>query len=153
MTENDGWIEVLRGIVTERHIDFNKHVSVVAYFGLFDDGATYMLRRANMHYVDIHPRNLGIVTVKHVVRYLDEMLEGDPYVMMGAYTRMGRSSLRYLQKMYNERTGEIAATLDTIEAMIDFTARRSTAIPDDIRAHVEPMLVGMTDEDRALFGE
>lgn len=153
MAENEGWIEVQRGIVTERHIDFNKHVSVVAFFALFDDGATYMLERAGIHYRDIHLRNLGIVTVRHVVRYLDELVEGDRFFMLGAYVRMGRSSLRYLQKMYNERTGTISATLDTIETMIDFTVRRSTPLPDDIRAHIGGMLVEMTDEERELFGE
>ena len=63
----------------------------------------------------------------------------------------GRRSVRYVQKMTNLRTEDLAASFDTIEALFDFTVRKSIPWPDDLRAEVESRIVEMSEEDKAHF--
>ena len=146
-----GWMETQRAIVTEDDCDFNKHMSVKGYFRMFDDAAFYLLSSAGLFYGNLHARNLALATVVQRIRYLAELAEGDRYVIESAYARIGRRSLRYLHKMLKVETGEVSAAFDATEALFDFTARKSVPWPDELRAGVEPRIIELTEEDKALF--
>ncbi len=145
------WMETQRGIVTEDDIDFNRHMSVKSYFPKFDDAAFFLIRNSGLFYGDLQPRNIGLATVLHKIRYLAELSEGDPYNIESAFVSIGRRSLRYVQKMNNLRTGHLAASFDTIEALFDFTERKSIPWPDDLRAEVESRIVALSEADKAHF--
>ena len=53
--------------------------------------------------------------------------------------------------MNNLRTGHLAASFDTIEALFDFTERKSIPWPDDLRAEVESRIVALSEADKAHF--
>lgn len=145
------WMETQRGIVTEDDIDFNRHMSVKSYYPKFDDAAFFLIRNSGLYYGDLRARNIGLATVLHKIRYLAELNEGDPYTIESAFVSIGRRSLRYIQKMNNLRTGDLAASFDTVEVLFDFTERKSTPWPDDLRAEVESRIVELGEEDKAFF--
>ena len=145
------WMETQRGIVAEDDIDFNGHMSVKSYLPKFYDSGGVLCRCTGLFYGDLEQRNIGLATVLHNIRYLAELSEGDPYMIESAFVSIGRSSLRYVQKMHNLRTGALAASFDTVEALFDFTKRKSTPWPDDLRAGVESRIVELSQEDEARF--
>ncbi len=145
------WMETQRGIVTEDDIDYNRHMSVKAYFPKFDDAAFFLIRSSGLFYGDLHARNVALATVLHKIRYLAELNEGDPYNIESALISIGRRSVRYVQKMNNLRTGNLAASFDTIESLFDFVERKSVPWPDDLRAEVQGRIVDMSEEDKAHF--
>ena len=145
------WMETQRGIVAEDDLDFNGHMSAKSYFPRFYDAGGVLSRSTGLFYGDLEKRNIGLVTVIHKIRYLAELSEGDPFIIESAFVSIGRRSLRYVQKMNNARTGDLAASFDTVEALFDFTERKSTPWPDDLRAGVESRIVELSQDDKARF--
>jgi acyl-CoA thioesterase FadM len=136
-----GWMETRRGVVTENEINFIGHMAAEAYFPKFYHSGGVLCRVTGLYYGDLEKWNIGVVAVIHKIRYLAELRAGDPYAIQRAFVSIGQRSLRYLEKMNNLRTGDLAAAFDTVEALLDFRNRRSTPWPDDLRAGVESRIV------------
>jgi acyl-CoA thioester hydrolase len=62
---------------------------------------------------------------------------GDRLVVRLRVTAVGKSSFTFEYEIVNGRTREVVATARTVQVMYDYDARRSTPIPDDIRARLE----------------
>ncbi len=74
------------------------------------------------------------------------------YVIESAFVRLGNTSIRYIHKMIDSRTGELAASSDSVEALFDFKTRKSTPLTAEMRAGIEPLVVELSDADREWFG-
>jgi len=66
---------------------------------------------------------------------------GDPVRVQSALLHVGTSSLRLLHVMTNERNGERVATLEQLGVHLDMDARKSTPLPDELRARAQAVLV------------
>ncbi len=66
---------------------------------------------------------------------------GDPARVQSALLHVGRSSMRLLHVMTNERTGERVATLEQLGVHLDMDARKSTPLPDELRETAKTLLV------------
>ena len=148
---NAGWAECQRGIVTEDDIDFNRHMSVKDYFPKFERACFYLVSQVGLYYGDLHACGLSMATVRHRLRYLAEMVEGDPFVIEGAFVRIGRTSARYVFKMINLRAKALAASCDVVEVLFDMEERKAVPWPDDLRAGIEDRLTALEGDDKDLF--
>ena len=59
----------------------------------------------------------------------------------GAYRRVGGKSLTHEQRMYAAESDRLCATQTEIEVFFDVDKRASAAMPEDIRALVEPLMI------------
>lgn len=66
---------------------------------------------------------------------------GDAVRVESALLHVGNSSMRLLHVMTNERSGERVATLEQLGVHLDMDARKSTPLPDELRARAQAMLV------------
>jgi len=73
--------------------------------------------------------------------FVHEMRVGELLVVKSAFVNVGNKSLRHLQRMYNADTGTLCATQDTVEVFFDPKARKSMAMPDDVRTTLKPHVV------------
>jgi len=91
-------------------------------------------------------RNNGIEARRLSVASLE-----DVFTIDAAVIRVGRSSMRSVQKMLNGKTGALVATCVGVDALFDLAARRSAPWPDDLREMLEAALFALPEADRALF--
>ncbi len=145
------WIETHRGIVRPEDCDVNSHMNVKGYFDRFGFAAGYLLKGAGLYYSDVVRSGVGVGTVSNTIRYRRELVDGDPFVIVSAFVRLGRSSFRHVHKMIGESDGELAASSDLTEVLFDLRARASTPLRDEMRAGVEARLVTLSEEDARWF--
>src|SRR2546430_1765887 len=70
---------------------------------------------------------------------------GDPVRVRSALLHVGRSSMRLLHVMTNERSGERVATLEQLGVHLDMDARRPTALPEALREKARAILAPTGD--------
>ncbi len=66
---------------------------------------------------------------------------GDSVRVQSALLHVGNSSMRLLHVMTDERSGARVATLEQLGVHLDMDARKSTPLPDELRARAKAVLV------------
>ena len=145
------WTEAHRSLVEPKDCDYNNHMNVSGYFERFSNATMYYLAMAGASHGEVVERGLGLASIATTLRYFSEVVHTDPVRVESAVLKLGRSSIHHAHRLLNARTGELSATALYSEVLIDLDARSSTAWPDDLRAQLEPLIVEIDDEQRALF--
>ena len=146
-----GWRQTLRGVVAPWECDDNNHLTARFYVPKFDDSAYLLFFDAGVRVPELRGRGFALVTASHYIRYIAELRNEDVFAVEAAVVRVGRSSMRSVQKMLNGKTGALVATCVGIDALFDLAARRSAPWPDDLREMLEAALITLPEADRALF--
>ena len=147
------WIETNRGIIDAQACDAYRHMTVKGYFELFGNASNYLLQQVGLHYSDTTEIGYGVATIMNTIRFRHELVDGNPYVIEGAFVRLGRSSFRYVQKMTNVTTGEFSASYDATEVLFFLEARDSAPLTTEMRSRIESMLIELVADDREWFGQ
>ncbi len=146
-----GWQQTLRGVVAPWECDDNHHLTARFYVPKFDDSAYLLFFDAGVRLPELRGRGFALVTASHHISYIAELRNEDVFTIEGAFVRVGRSSVRSVQKMLNGRTGALVATCVGVDALFDLEARRSAPWPEDLRAALAAAQITLCEADRALF--
>jgi acyl-CoA thioesterase FadM len=85
--------------------------------------------------------NRGFSTFEFQLAFEGGVRVDDPLAVRTALTHVGKSSIRLLHAMINERSGERVATLEQSGVHLDLEARRPVPLPDALRDAARAMLV------------
>jgi acyl-CoA thioesterase FadM len=86
-------------------------------------------------------RRRGFSTFEFQLALDGPLQAGDGVRVQSALLHVGGSSMRLLHVMTNERSGERVAVLEQCGVHLNMDARRSTPLPDELRAKAKAMLV------------
>jgi acyl-CoA thioester hydrolase len=146
-----GWRQTLRGVVAPWECDDNRHLTARFYVPKFDDSAYLLFFDAGVRLPELRDRGFALVTASHHISYIAELRNEDVFTIEGAFVRVGRSSVRSVQKMLNGRTGALVATCVGVDALFDLEARRSAPWPEDLKVALAAAQVTLSEAERALF--
>jgi acyl-CoA thioester hydrolase len=146
-----GWRQTLRGVVAPWECDDNNHLTARFYVPKFDDSAYILFFDAGVRLPELRGRGFALVTASHHISYIAELRNEDVFAIEAAVVRVGRSSMRSVQKMLNRETGALVATCVGVDTLFDLGSRRSAPWPEDLRAALEAAQVTLSEADRALF--
>jgi len=149
---SDRWLECIRGVVTPFECDQNDHLTVRAYLPKFEDATYFLLAYIGVPALELPKQGVSTVSLTHTLRYVAELRTGEPFVVTGAFVRIGRTSVTYALRMTNPVSGVLAATCTGVDAMFDLGTRRSIPWPEDIRTALETRLIDLTEEEASAFG-
>jgi len=134
--------EILRGVVHPWYCDAFGHMNVRWYSHFFDDAAFHLWPLFwGSHQKMEQEFGVHTVTASATVNFGKELVAGDLIIVEGMITRVGGKSCTFTLRMLHVDTGEVHATYDTTEVFFDPKTRRSTEMPDEIRAVLEPLVV------------
>ncbi|MFT5390313.1 MAG: acyl-CoA thioester hydrolase [Gammaproteobacteria bacterium] len=139
------WTETCRGVVYPWHCDHLGHMNVQHYVGFFDIGAFHFLSVLGFGSHNMHDIGATFVDAQHTVRYINEQPPGSLIKVESAVTKIGNKSATVLHRMTNTETDLVAATSEITLVYFDLKARTSMAIPDDLRARMQPYLVDASE--------
>ena len=88
---------------------------------------------------------VGVVVARTTNDFVHVANAGELLVVKSGFTRLGNKSLTYTQRMTNAESGTLIATQDAVEVFFDLEARKSTDMPDEIRAILKEALVSVDD--------
>ncbi|MCC5962169.1 MAG: acyl-CoA thioesterase [Rhodobacteraceae bacterium] len=131
-------LELVRAVVHPWHHDHFGHMNVRHYAPFFDDACYHIWTALGLPY-SVMQREYGVHTVAAEVttRFIRELTAGDLIVVEGAVSRIGTKSCAFHMRMLHADTGVLHATYDAVEVFFDPGTRKSTAMPDAVRAVLE----------------
>jgi acyl-CoA thioester hydrolase len=131
------WHELSRGIVMPAQCDAYGHMNVRHYAAFFDDAGWHMFGKAGVSLSDLRAKGLGGVVASLTIDFHHELTAGQLTLVTGAFTRVGEKSYHYEMRLYDADAMRHCATQKTVEVCFDTQARRSTALPADVRAKIQ----------------
>ena len=126
--------------------DVYGHVNNVVYYSYFDTVVNEYLIRSGVLDIE-HGTTIGLV-VETQCNYFAPIVFPDRIDAGLRVVRLGTSSVRYEVGLFREGDAEPAAQGHFVHVYVDRETRRPVALPDRLRAALEPLLVveGVQDE-------
>jgi acyl-CoA thioester hydrolase len=135
------WFDLYRGIVMPAQCDIYGHLNVRQYAAFFDDAAWHFPRMAGLSLDEIRARGLGTVVVTLTIDFHHEIRAGQLVLIRGAVTRVGTKSFAHEMRFYEADAMTHCATQKTVEVCFDTKARKSVALPDEVRGKLAKIVV------------
>ena len=135
-------------------IDYNGHMNVAYYTLAFDKSADEMFdgilgigeEMARKH-------RMGPMALQTQIHYLGKLVEGESFYCEMQVLDADHKRIHFFMTMFNEATGEPAATYESLTMNVDLEARRSAPYPDWARDRVQRLLAAHAQLERpALAG-
>ena len=138
----DGFAESARDTIKPSEIDETGRVALSAYIHRFSAANGHAAARFGITPGYMRDARRGFSTFEFQLALgSPDIRPGDVVRVRSALVHLGSSSMRLLHRMTSERTGADLATLEQAGVHLDMDARRSTPLPDDIRARALDVLV------------
>ena len=138
--DESGFIDSGRDTVKPWEIDLLGHMSVSFYLHRFSDANMHVVARFGMTPAYLRENRIGFSTFEFQGRFRRELRVGDRILIRSGLMHVGGSSMRILHRMYNARTGELAAEFSQYGVHLDLDARRPSRIPEEMRARAADIL-------------
>jgi acyl-CoA thioesterase FadM len=135
-----GFRDTTRDTVEPGEIDATGHVAMSHYIHRFSAANGHATAAFGMTPAYMREERRGFSTFEFQLTFAGTLSPGDPVPVRSALLHVGSSSLRVFHKMFNERTGELVATLDQFAVHLDMDARRPVPLPDALREQARAIL-------------
>jgi acyl-CoA thioester hydrolase len=129
------------GTIYPWHCDHMGHMNVMWYVGKFDEGTWQLFLHLGMPRSRFINEGTGMVAVEQHIEYKRELHAGDLISIRSAVLEVKEKSIRFVHEMTNNETGELAARTVLVGIYFDTTARKSRALPADVRERAQLLTV------------
>jgi len=135
-----GFVPSGRDTIKPSEVDVLGHVNFCEYIRRFSAANMHILTAVGFDAEFMRSQRRGVSTFELDIRYLRELHVGDLITVRSTLAEVGGSSFRLVHKMFNVRSGELAAQMSQYSVLLDLDARRPVRLPDDIRARAEALI-------------
>jgi len=138
-------IETHRGVVYPWMIDHVGHMNVQFYTARFDEATWQFLAQLGLTPSFLKRDHRSAVAVEQRTQYKRELIAGSLIHITTELISLGRSSIRFLHRMYDSETGEEAATTELVGVYFDVDNRSSAPLPPSVHHRARDFEIGRTD--------
>ena len=143
-------IETYRGVVYPWVIDHVGHMNVQFYTARFDEASWHFLARLGLTPSFLERNHRGAAAVEQRTQYKRELVAGSLVHITSELLSLGRTSLRFVHRMYDSETGEVVAESELVGVFLDTDTRSATPLPSMVQERADELRVG--DGDRYPSG-
>jgi acyl-CoA thioester hydrolase len=139
-------LETYRGFVYPWSMDHVGHMNVQFYTARFDEATWQFLACLGLtpSYLAEHGR--AAVAADQRTRYEREVRAGTLLHVTSELLALGRSSIRFLHRMFDSESGEQVATTEFVGVFFDTTRRASTELPSLVHECAAALECSVDDE-------
>ena len=124
--------------VSPEWIDYNGHMNVAYYTMAFDQAIDEVLEeRLGVGVTFVREARMGPMALQTQIHYMGELVEGTEFACDFQLLDADLKRIHFIATMINLRTGETAATYESLTMNVDLEARRSAPYPDWARERIE----------------
>lgn len=123
-----------RGCVFPWELDHMGHMNVRHYVGKFDEATWVFFAENGLAPTYLRDANRGMAAVEQRLRYMRELNAGDVVRVVTRLLEAAPRKIRFEHRMYDDVTGELAATCELTGVHLDTVARRAVAFEDAVGA-------------------
>ncbi len=138
-----GAVPSARGRVKPTDLDEFGRFSLAAFVHRFTDALLQTAAAIGMTSDYMKTQRRGFSTFELALRIIDGPRLGEPYLVETGIAHLGSSSIRFLHRMSDPRSGTEFARLGQFGVQLDLDARRPSPLPDEIRARAAPLLLAL----------
>ena len=139
------WQETHRAMVFPWHCDNYGHMNVRFFFDRFDDASFQAWPVIGCPQSFFAEHGVATVMARYAVNYVKEVSAGTALVITSALTRVGNRSVGVTHRMHDSETGDLCATMDSVEVFFDSQTRTSTDMPNPVRERLMSLLIEPDD--------
>ena len=118
-----------RGVVYPWHCDHVGHMNVMWYVGKFDEATWQLFAMFGLTPSFLREQGRGMAAVQQNITYKRELRAGDVVSIRSGVLEIREKVIRFFHEMYNDETGEIAATAELTGVHLDTVLRKSCPFP------------------------
>jgi acyl-CoA thioesterase FadM len=115
-----------------------------AFVHRFTDACLQVVAAIGMDAAYMQAERRGYSTFELALEIREAPRLGDPYLVETGIAHLGNSSVRLLHHMSDPRSGRRLARLGQFGVQLDLDRRRPAALPDEIRARAQRLLIAPT---------
>ena len=134
-------IETYRGFVYPSSIDHVGHMNVQFYTARFDEATWQFLAQLGLTPSFLKRNHRGAVAVDQHTQYKREVLAGSLLHVTTELLAFGRTSIRFVHRMYDSETGEEVAETEFVGVYFDTEHRAATQLPAAVHRCANAMRV------------
>lgn len=129
-----------RGVVYPWHCDHMGHMNVMWYVGKFDEATWQLISSIGLSRSRLLQEGAGMAAVEQHIEYKRELHAGDLITIRSTVLEVNYKSVRFRHEMWNDETGELAASTVVVGVHFDLTARKARSLPLDVRERATAMM-------------
>ena len=137
----DGLVATARGRVKPADLDANGRFGLGPVVHRFTDSSLQAGAAIGMTAEFMEANRRGFSTFELSLRLSGALSLDDPYLIETGIAHLGSSSLRYVHRMCDPRSGEEIARLGQFGVNLDLDARRPARLPEELRAKAARLVV------------
>jgi acyl-CoA thioester hydrolase len=126
-------LETYRGFVYPWSIDHVGHLNVQSYTARFDEASWHFLARLGLTPGFLKAHGRAAVAADQRTSYRREVLAGSLLHVTSELLALGRTSIRFVHRMYDSETGEEVATTELVGVYFDLERRAAVELPEHVR--------------------
>jgi acyl-CoA thioester hydrolase len=134
-------IETYRGFVYPWVIDHVGHMNVQSYTARFDEASWQFLMRLGMSPSSMRENGRSFVAMEQRTQYRREVLGGALLHIATELIKVGRSSVRFVHRMFDSETNAEVAVTELTAVYFDTARRVSAALPVSVALQAVQLLV------------
>ena len=137
----EGAIASARGRVQPGDLDENGRFSPAAFVHRFTDALLHALAAIGMGGAAMKTGRRGFSTFELALRITAVPRLGEPCLVETGIAHLGSSSLRFVHRMIDPRTGSELARADQFGVQLDLDARRPAPLPEAVRTRAAALVL------------
>ncbi len=130
-----------KGVVYPSQCDHMGHMNVMWYVGKFDEASWQLFFALGLTPSRLRDSKRGMAGLEQRIEYKRELRPGDVVTVRSGVLEVGEKTIRFVHRMDNDETGEVAAMTILTAVYLDVVARRSCALPEDVRQRARELIV------------
>ena len=134
-------IETYRGFVYPWVIDHVGHMNVQFYTARFDEASWQFLAQLGLTPAFLKRNGRAAVAVDQHTQYKREVVAGTLLHITSELVSLGRSSIRFIHRMYDSASGEEVAVSELVGVYFDTDCRAATPLPVNVHRRAIEMRV------------
>jgi acyl-CoA thioester hydrolase len=140
-------LETYRGFVYPTAIDQIGHMNVASYTSRFDEATWHFLAQLGLTPSFLREHGHGAVAADQHTKYLREVLPGSLLHIQTELQGLGRSSIRFIHRMYDSEGDAVVATTELVGVYFDMERRTSAELPAFVRERANALRMDAALDD------
>ena len=135
------WVHTFKGAVLASEYDFASHMNSGMYVSRFDQATWFLLHAVGVTPASIKQQQLRVAIVRQNYQFLEELRGGELVEIKSGFLAVGEKYFRFLHQMYNDETGKMVATCDSVAVQAGLETGKSVALSVSLQEKAKRYLV------------
>ncbi len=135
------WVHTFKGAVLASEYDFASHMNSRMYVSRFDQATWFLLHAVGVTPASIKQQDLRIAIVRLNFQFLEELRGGELVEIKSGFLAVGEKYFRFIHQMYNDETGKMVATCDSVAVQASLATGKSVPLSSALQEKAKRYLV------------